>query len=117
MTNTVTGMDRYTGQAISTEAHITQSVADILTTPLGSMPWRRDYGSELYALLDQPLTAAVAALIRAATVTALQKWEPRLRITASSLSATGPEGRAAISLSAIRLDLPTPAPLALTIPV
>lgn len=113
----IQGMDRYTGAAISTEAHIAQSVADILTTPLGSMPWRRDYGSELYALLDRPVTDATPALIRAASVTALQKWEPRLRINRAAFAASGADGKATLTLEAVRLDLPTPAPLALSIPI
>ncbi|KPN28874.1 baseplate wedge subunit [Halolamina pelagica] len=41
------GVDRTNGQRLEGLAHIRQSVADILTTPLGSRVMRRDYGSLL----------------------------------------------------------------------
>lgn len=47
------GMDRRTGRLIEGDAHLAQSVADILTTPVGSRLQRRTYGSLLPELLDQ----------------------------------------------------------------
>ncbi|MBB2777202.1 UNVERIFIED_ORG: phage baseplate assembly protein W, partial [Comamonas terrigena] len=43
-------MDRTTGRRISGIDHVRQSVADILTTPLGSRLERRNYGSLLPSL-------------------------------------------------------------------
>ena len=37
-------MNRNTGKAITGVAHLTQSVADILLTPIGSRVMRRGYG-------------------------------------------------------------------------
>ncbi len=69
-----------TGQAISGVDHLRQSVADILTTPIGSRVMRRDYGSDLPALIDQPDNAATQVRVYAAAATALMRWEPRLRL-------------------------------------
>lgn len=76
----MSGMDRTTGAPLSGVEHIRQSVADILTTPLGSRVMRRDYGSLLPDLIDQPLTGATALRAYSATVVALMRWEPRLRV-------------------------------------
>ncbi|MGL4827152.1 MAG: GPW/gp25 family protein, partial [Vibrionaceae bacterium] len=47
-------MNRFTGYSISELQHIKQSIQDILTTPLGSRVMRRDYGSAIFELIDQP---------------------------------------------------------------
>ncbi|HEN3606819.1 TPA: baseplate assembly protein, partial [Yersinia enterocolitica] len=39
------GMSRNTGQTITDADHISQSIADILITPVGSRVMRRAYGS------------------------------------------------------------------------
>lgn len=75
------GMNAHTGQALDGLDHLRQSVRDILTTPVGSRVMRRDYGSLLPALLDQPLNDALMLQLYAATVMALARWEPRLVIT------------------------------------
>lgn len=77
----VIGLNSNTGRAIDGVDHLRQSVRDILITPLGSRVMRRDYGSGLFELIDQNVTPLYWALIYAATVDALRKWEPRLRIT------------------------------------
>lgn len=41
----MTGMSRETGKALDEAAHISQSIRDILTTPVGSRLMRRTYGS------------------------------------------------------------------------
>jgi len=55
MTGQSTGMDRNTGKALSGEAHIRQSLRDIVTTPLASRVMRRAYGSIVPGVLDKPL--------------------------------------------------------------
>lgn len=74
------GMNAHTGAALSGVEHIQQSVADILTTPIGSRVMRRDYGSLLPELIDQPLNGPTALRAYAATVVALMRWEPRIRV-------------------------------------
>ena len=67
----MSGMDRNTGRAIDGNDHLRQSIADILSTPIGTrvMP-ARDYGSMLPDLVDQPLNSATRLLIYAATLIA-----------------------------------------------
>lgn len=113
----IIGMDRFTGKALDTAAHIVQCVADILTTPLGSMPWRRDYGSRLIALMDQPSSPALSALIRAATAIAIGRWEPRLRVLKVAFSPPDATGQATLSIESMRLDLPQPTPFSFSIPL
>ncbi|MDG4866545.1 GPW/gp25 family protein [Guyparkeria sp. 1SP6A2] len=76
------GMNRATGAAIDGIDHLRQSITDILTTPVGSRVMRREYGSRLFRLLDQPLNQGTLVQLYAATVEALSRWEPRLDITA-----------------------------------
>ena len=94
-------MDATTGHRLDYLAHLHQSVTDILTTPLGSRVMRRDYGSLLPEMIDRPLTDATLLQVYAATVMALLRWEPRLRVTAvrTSVSTTSP-GRVVLDLEA-----------------
>lgn len=74
------GMNAKNGRTMDPLAHIEQSVADILTTPIGSRVMRREYGSLLPELIDQPLNGPTALRAYSATVVALMKWEPRIRV-------------------------------------
>lgn len=75
------GMNVTTGQRLEGIDHIRQSVADIITTPIGSRVMRRDYGSLVPDLLDRPMNDALLMQIYAATVIAVSRWEPRIQIT------------------------------------
>ena len=72
------GVDATTGQAIDGEAHLRQSVIDVLSTPLGSRVLRRDYGSTLPGLLGRPVNLGFPGRVKAATLAALARWEPRV---------------------------------------
>ncbi|MGA7509489.1 MAG: GPW/gp25 family protein [Erwinia billingiae] len=74
------GMNRDTGKAITDIDHIRQSVRDILITPEGSRVARREYGSLLSVLIDQPQNDVVRLQVMAATYSALSRWEPRIRL-------------------------------------
>ena len=78
------GMSRDTGRAITETDHLRQSVRDILLTPQGSRLARREYGSLLSALIDQPQNPALRLQIMAAVYVALRRWEPRLQLDNSS---------------------------------
>lgn len=80
------GMNAATGRNLAGLDHLRQSVADILTTPIGSRIRRRRYGSEVPELIDQPLHSATQLRIYAATAFALRRWEPRLQLTAVQLT-------------------------------
>lgn len=75
------GMSKITGKALSDDAHLAQSIADILTTPLGSRVMRRDYGSMLPELIDAPFNGATRVKLFGATATALMQWEPRVQLS------------------------------------
>ncbi|WP_343629099.1 GPW/gp25 family protein [Comamonas aquatica] len=91
-------MDRTTGRRISGIDHVRQSVADILTTPLGSRLERRNYGSLLPGLIDQPDNAHTRLRCYAAIASALMKWEPRLRVTRVGMTAGDRPGQATVDL-------------------
>jgi phage baseplate assembly protein W len=79
-------MNRNTGLGISDTEHISQSMRDILLTPVGSRVMRREYGSLLSALIDMPQNPALRLQIMVACYSAIQKWEPRIRgLPASAL--------------------------------
>jgi len=82
------GMDRHTGQPISGIEHLRQSIADILSTPLGSRRQRPEYGSKLRGFVDLPINAGWKSAVQAEAARALGRSEPRLkleRVTALSL--------------------------------
>lgn len=74
------GTHATTGQALAGNAHLGQSIADILMTPLGSRVMRREYGSLLPELIDQPFNDATRLRLYGATALALMRWEPRIRL-------------------------------------
>jgi hypothetical protein len=99
----IAGMNVATGVPVDGLAHLRQSVRNILQTPRGSRVMRRDYGSDLYKLVDQNLTGVTLARIYAATVLALRQWEPRLkvlRVTTEDLASTAPEARIVLTIEA-----------------
>lgn len=88
-------MDATTGKALGGAAHLAQSIADVLGTPLGSLVMRRDYGSLLFELIDQPVTPVTAMLMRAACAIALRIWGPEIgigKVTRIALTGTPAEG-------------------------
>ena len=110
------GMTADTGRSVLDVAHIRQSVRDILTTPVGTRVMRREYGSLLPDLIDQPLNGATLLRAYAATVLALVRWEPRIRVTNVRFVVDG--SRLTIELEATRMDgARAAAALALSIPL
>lgn len=91
-------MNATTGRRIGYAEHIGQSIADILTTPIGSRLMRRDYGSFIPMLIDQPLTPANQLRLMAATAQAIMKHEPRTRLRSAFL-AFDASGRAVLQIA------------------
>ena len=113
-------MHRATGRAIDLPEHIAQSVADIVTTPLGSRVMRRDYGCLLPLLIDQPDNPATQIRITAAVAGALLRWEPRVRLMRLGLARDAERpGHAELQLRGqiVVEPLRRPLPLSLTIPL
>ncbi len=103
MTVRYQGMNRNTGLGISDTEHISQSMRDILLTPVGSRVMRREYGSLLSALIDMPQNPALRLQIMVACYSAIQKWEPRIRLTAISFE-TGDAGEMYVDITGVRTD-------------
>jgi len=92
------GTNSTTGKALSGFEHFKQSVRDILTTRRFSRVMRRDYGSNLPALVDAPMNPETIGQIIYETAAALIMWEPRLdlqRVTCQSVT----PGKIVISLT------------------
>lgn len=111
----MSGMDRLTGKHIEGAAHIAQSIRDILSTPIGTRTMLRHYGSRLFELIDAPLNAVTRQLIAAASAGAIARWEPRVRLSRVQVGAGGADGALALTIEAVRTDLPGQPPLNLTI--
>lgn len=112
------GMDRNTGALLTGADHIQQSIADILGTPLGTRIGRRDYGSELPELFDQPMNELGRIRVFAATALAIMRQERRVRISRIALAGSDAPGAFALRILGRRTDVAAPtATLDLTIPV
>lgn len=101
------GTNANTGRALSGVAHLWQSIADILLTPVGSRVMRRDYGSLLTQLIDQPFTGATAVRLYSSVAEALMRWEPRIRVLRVALDRGASTGEFTITVNALRLDTGT----------
>lgn len=71
------GMDATTGKVLEGKALLSQSIQDILMTPIGSRVMNRDYGSLVFDMLDHPGNDANTLRLYAVAVDALMRWEPR----------------------------------------
>lgn len=115
MTVRYLGMNSQTGLSISEVEHIRQSVRDILVTPVGSRVMRREYGSLLSALIDQPQTPALRLQIMVACYSAIQKWEPRVRLTTITFERSETDGGLYVDITGTRSA--NGQPFSLTIPL
>ncbi len=79
------GMNKKTGGVLSGIEHVHQSIIDILTTPIGSRPMRRDYGSRLFERVDAPMNGELIAEIYSDVVESLFNYEPRVEVTSVSV--------------------------------
>ena len=95
----MTGTNATTGKPLSGVEHLQQSIRDILSTPLGSRVMRRDYGSNLFKLIDNPSTAALVPLLTAATGEALARWEPRFKFKSLRLLKVEGVGKLTLEIS------------------
>lgn len=112
------GMDATTGRALDGADHLRQSIADILTTPIGTRVMRRDYGSLIPELIDQPFNGATRMKLYGATATALMRWEPRIRLSRIELVPGAAPGAYTLDLEGRRTDVaPTNEYTRLTLPL
>lgn len=89
----MTLMSRETGHDVDDQEHLKQSIRDILTTPRGSRVWNREYGCDLFYLIDRSITPLLVSQMYGAITEALDRWEPRLSVTQVKLDVTqSPQG-------------------------
>lgn len=71
-----------TGDLISVkdEASIKQSIVNLLLTNKGERFFNSDIGSNLYALLFEPLDYGVATLIQNEVRSTIERYEPRINV-------------------------------------
>lgn len=72
------GMDWHNGQTVGQDTHLAQSLVNILTTPKGTLPTLRTYGSDLPDRLDQPINGETLIDLYHAVAEAVFLWEPRI---------------------------------------
>ena len=91
---TATGMSRGMEEGrfavMASPAHIRQSIADIVSTPIGTRVMRPEYGSRLPRLVDRPVGKGWELEALAAVAEALWRWEPRVRVERVRVGAVGP---------------------------
>ena len=115
--NALTGMNRQTGAVLAGDDHLAQSIADIITTPLGSRPMRRDYGCLLFELLDRPLNPATMLLCSMAIAIAVARWEPRIVVKAVRFEGEFSQGQARVTIDGQHADATTTSLTRLSIPI
>ncbi|WP_095159183.1 GPW/gp25 family protein [Pseudomonas sp. Irchel 3E13] len=106
-------MNRQNGSSLTELEHIKQSVQDILTTRIGTRIARREYGSLLPELIDQPQNEATRLRLFAATAMALMNWEPRIRLSRVQFFLVDLSGRAELDLDGVLVDSNQPFNLAI----
>lgn len=74
---------------LEAEAHLEQSIRDILTTPTGTRVMRPEYGSDIPRLVDQPMNKGWQLRVFAAIAAALDKWEPRVSLNKAKVGSVG----------------------------
>ncbi len=99
-----TAMNAHTGGTIDRLAHIRQSIADILTTRIGSRVMRREYGSQLPELIDAPFNDTTRLQVYAATAMALMRWEPRIRLSRVQITGQNLAGQVLMEIDATLVD-------------
>lgn len=86
------GIDARSGRRIERREHISQSIATILATPLGSRVMRREFGSKVPMLIDRPMNTEAIMEVYAAAADALERWEPRVELNSIAIEEAGPSG-------------------------
>lgn len=93
-----TGISAGVGTVLTDWAHVQQSIATILTTPLGSRVMRRDFGSNLFDLIDAKMVQKNVLAVYSASALAIARWEPRFRVTGVNIDELSAAGRLVLNI-------------------
>ena len=88
----MSGVNRVTGDVLDGWRHLEQSLWDLFTTPIGTRVMRRDYGSDVPNLIDRPQGIDTVLEVTMAFGEALEKWEPRFRLSQVLIEDANPDG-------------------------
>lgn len=88
----MSGLNRHTGKELGGWQHLQQSLVDLFTTPIGTRVMRRDYGSAVPDLIDRPQGLDMVLEVTLAMGEALEKWEPRFRLSRVAIEQASPDG-------------------------
>ena len=107
------------GEIVEGIADVEQCLGIIVTTPQGTDPLRPTFGSNIWRYIDQPISAALPAMVSELT-SAITRWEPRVTlvsVTAQPVNDGGSQSGAHIDVTLnwqLKLGS-TPTPLQSTI--
>lgn len=79
-------MSRNNGVDLSEIKHIEQSLEDITSTPIGTRIMRREYGTLLADLLDNPISDSLILQCYSTIYSAILRWEKRIQVSQISIS-------------------------------
>ena len=95
------GLNAKTGGPLAGWAHVSQSIGRILMTRIGSRVMFRDFGADVPKMIDANATPKVIMGFFVAIAEALDKWEPRFRLTHVALTRAGPDGKFTFQLTGV----------------
>lgn len=105
------GMSRRTGLALGDTDHLHQSLYDVATTRIGTRLCRREYGSLVPDLIDQPVNNATRLRLMSALAAAYIRFEPRVRIQSVQLLPSTDAAKWDAQINLLRIDTPQPQPM------
>ena len=105
------GMSRSTGLVVTDGDHLHQSLHDIATTRIGTRLCRRDYGSLVPDLIDQPVNNITRLRLMSALAAAYIRFEPRVRIQRVQLLPSPDAAKWDAQINLLRIDTPQPQPM------
>lgn len=73
-------ISRVTGQTITEDEHIIQSILDIALTAKGTRVMRRDYGTLLVPKIDAPMNEQYRMMLMSSLMIAFAEFEPRVEV-------------------------------------
>lgn len=92
------GMDRNTGRWTSGWQHTSQSLADVMSTPLETRVLRRMYGAADDTLQDKPQNKKIITKAVMAVAVPVARWEPRVELAHVSIAAASVTGLLGLAL-------------------
>lgn len=93
-----TGISASAGTVLTDWEHVRQSITTILTTPLGSRVMRREFGSNLFDLIDARMVQKNVLAVYSASALAIARWEPRFKVTRASVDELSAAGRLVLNI-------------------